>query len=59
MNPITTNYGLLGGTLDATKHLQAAVPRLLTQGEQQAHWLRSELLIAVALRPGRENAAAN
>jgi hypothetical protein len=30
---MTTNYGLAGGKLDATKHIEAAIPKLLTPRE--------------------------
>lgn len=30
---VTTNHGLAGGTLDATKHIEAAIPRLLNTAE--------------------------
>lgn len=32
----TVNYGIKGGMLDATLHLEAAIPRLLNQTEQNA-----------------------
>lgn len=34
---ITTNYGLKGGTLDASKHIAAALPRLCTPIEQESY----------------------
>jgi hypothetical protein len=33
MQPVTTNYGLAGGSLDATHHIAAAMTRLLNQQE--------------------------
>lgn len=34
---MTTNYGLLGGTLDATKHIEAALSQLCTPDEQRSY----------------------
>jgi hypothetical protein len=33
MQPVTTNYGLAGGSLDATHHIEAALTRLLNPQE--------------------------
>jgi hypothetical protein len=33
----TVNYGLKGGKLDATKHIAAAIPRLLSQKELEVY----------------------
>lgn len=34
---MTTNYGIIGGQLDATKHLEAAIPRMLNAAEQASY----------------------
>jgi hypothetical protein len=36
VQPITQNFGLVGGKLDATEHLRRAIPRL-TSGEELRH----------------------
>jgi hypothetical protein len=64
---VSINYGLKGGTLDATRHVQAALPRLLTQVEQDAFHLRTlhgeplrgPDVIAVCTQPGRLDAESN
>lgn len=51
MQIVTQNFGLIGGTLDASKHLGAAIPRL-TSGEELRHAVQ-QLANAVAQpRPG-------
>jgi hypothetical protein len=54
---VTTNYGLAGGTLDSTRLLEAAIPRLLSAPERKAFVKRLEL--SAAVQPGRANAASN
>lgn len=56
---ISTNYGLTGGTLDSTKHLESAIPRLLTgveQAERDAQ-LRGPLGAAIRAVPTSASAA--
>jgi hypothetical protein len=45
----STNYGLAGGTLDATKHLEAAIPILLNPDE----CYRCQFYSAVSPAPAR------
>jgi hypothetical protein len=53
---VTTNYGLAGGTLDSTRLVEAAIPRLLT-GIERAR-LREELEARAAARtPGADSTA--
>lgn len=58
MNGITTNYGIAGGELDASEHLAAAIPRLLSTSEAKA-CLRCEFSAAVTLKDKREGASSN
>lgn len=55
---VSTNYGLLGGTLDATDHVQAAMERLCTPSEIAA-CRRCEFETLVVTQPGRANAGQN
>jgi hypothetical protein len=58
---MTRNYGLAGGTLDATHLIEAALPRLCTTIEQAEYLAgRSRVeLEAVALTHGKPGAEHN
>lgn len=60
---ITTNYGLLGGTLDNTRHIEAGARKTLTPSEQTC-WRQGETRspdreVALAVQPGRERSKEN
>jgi hypothetical protein len=57
-HPVTVNHGRAGGTLDATKHLLIAAPRLATATELGAHWHASGQ-VGAATSPGRGVASMN
>lgn len=48
----TTNHGLAGGTLDATKHIEAALPRLCSPTEIRDY--RETILPAPAITFGEQ-----
>lgn len=55
------NAGLAGGTLDARRHLEAAVPRLLNQ-QERAVWRdaqRARVEVLAQTFPGRDAADRN
>lgn len=58
MNTVTTNYGLAGGELDASKHIEAAIPRLLTPTEAEA-CLRCSFTVAVTSKSKRDCSDSN
>lgn len=57
MRIITTNYGLAGGMLDATVHVERELQRQMTAGEIACR--RCEFEVAVVTQPGRANADRN
>lgn len=60
---LSTNYGLAGGTLDASKHIEAA--RLLTPSEREdyhvrtLHGARLPVSVVAGLAAGRMQAESN
>lgn len=56
----TTNYGLAGGELDATKHLERAIPILLTGGERKLYCdARLDLIVNARAQVGRQKPDRN
>jgi hypothetical protein len=55
---MTTNYGLAGGTLDASKHIEAALTRLLSGPEQDAYCKRACLLAEATTNKAKRDSAA-
>jgi hypothetical protein len=55
---MTTNYGLAGGTLDASKHIEAALTRLLNGPEQDAYCKRACLLAEATTNKAKRDSAA-
>jgi hypothetical protein len=58
MEYISKNFGLAGGMLDATKHVEAAMERLLT-AEEQAQCYRCQLATVVTSQSHRDAAPTN
>ncbi len=51
---MSTNYGLAGGKLDATRHVELAIPRLLSGVERAEHNARLRRnAVTVAVDDGR------
>lgn len=57
LKTITENYGLLGGQLDATKHFEAVLPRLL-RGEELG-LARDQLAVLAQTSRERASSTAN
>jgi hypothetical protein len=62
--PETKNSGLAGGTLDATKHIERAIPRLLNKPELDAYFQTLAgtpvpVAAIAGLQPGRMQAEHN
>lgn len=59
MHTRSTNYGLAGGTLDATKHVESAIKRLCFPEEKAGHQQRLALLVESTTGVAQRSAAPN
>jgi hypothetical protein len=59
---VTVNYGIAGGTLDSSRLLEAALPRLLTtleRAERAARLRQGFVPYVIAAAPGKALAERN